>query len=178
MVSKVLNETVRKYYLNGLLDEFFVMDAVKNTLGGEVEKSTELEDRFDHIDFWWNSPKKGRIGIDVKGVKKNNRSDEKCDDTIHWLELQGISGKPGWLYGKAEYIAFKTFTRIVFVKREKLLSFALESIEGKEVVYDTPKECYVPYKRKKWGRDDLALKARTEDLVKIADFCIDYEKGD
>lgn len=177
MVSRKLNETVRKFYLNGLLDECFVMDSVKHSLGGEVEKSTASEDRYDHIDFWWDSPKKGRIGVDVKGIKKNSRNDKKPDDSIQWLELQGVTGHPGWLYGKAEYIAFMTFTKIIFVKRRVLLTFALESIKNKEVVYDTPKECYVPYKRKKWGRDDLAFKARTEDLEKIAEFCIDCEKG-
>jgi hypothetical protein len=173
MVKKELNETVKEFYKKGLIDESFVMDAVKHTLGGEVEKSSRFEDVRDHIDFWWDSPKKGRIGIDVKGIKKNSRNDKKPDDTIQWLELQGVTGYPGWLYGKAEYIAFRTFTKIIFVKREKLLSFALEKVEGKETVYDTPKECYVPYKRKKWGRDDLSLKALTSDLEEIADFCID-----
>lgn len=175
MIIKKLNETVKQFYLSGRLDEDFVMDAVKHTLGGDTERSTKMEDVYSHIDFWWDSPKKGRIGIDVKGVKKNNRDDEKKDDTINWLELQGVSGHPGWLYGKAEYIAFRTFTKIIFVNREKLLSFALESIKNKEVVYDTPKECYVPYKRKKWGRDDLSLKVLTSDLEKLADFCIDYD---
>lgn len=173
MVKKELNETVKEFYKKGLIDESFVMDAVKHTLGGEVEKSSRFEDVRDHIDFWWDSPKKGRIGIDVKGIKKNSRSDKKPDDTIQWLELQGVTGYPGWLYGKAEYIAFRTFTKIIFVKREKLLSFALEKVEGKETVYDTPNECYVPYKRKKWGRDDLSLKALTSDLEELADFCID-----
>ena len=173
MVKKELNETVKEFYKKGLIDESFVMDAVKHTLGGEVEKSSRFEDVRDHIDFWWDSPKKGRIGIDVKGIKKNSRNDKKPDDTIQWLELQGVTGYPGWLYGKAEYIAFRTFTKIIFVKREKLLSFALEKVKGKETVYDTPKECYVPYKRKKWGRDDLSLKALTSDLEEIADFCID-----
>ena len=175
MVTKKLNETVRSFYLKGLIDESFVMNAVKHTLGGEVEKASAKEDRFDHIDFWWDSPRKGRIGIDVKGIKKNKRSDSTQDDTINWLELQGVSGKPGWLYGKAEYIAFRTFSKIIFVNREKLLSFALEKVKNKETVYDTPKECYVPYKRKKWGRDDLAFKALTSDLEEIADFCIDCD---
>jgi hypothetical protein len=89
------------------------------------------------------------------------------------LELQGVTGYPGWLYGKADYIAFRTFTKIIFVKRDTLLSFALEKTKDKETVYDTPKECYVPYKRKKWGRDDLSFKAHTSDLEEIADFCID-----
>lgn len=175
MISRKLNETVKKFYLNGRLDEDFVMNAVKHTLGGEVERSSKYEDVYEHIDFWWDSPRKGRIGIDVKGVNKGKRSDKTFDDSIHWLELQNVQGKDGWLKGKAEYIAFKTSTKIMFVKRDRLLSFALESIKGKEVVYDTPNECYVPYKRKKWGRDDLALKALNSDLEKLADFCIEYE---
>ena len=135
MVKKELNETVKEFYKKGLIDESFVMDAVKHTLGGEVEKSSRNEDVRDHIDFWWDSPKKGRIGIDVKGIKKNNRGDKKLDDSIQWLELQGVTGYPGWLYGKAEYIAFRTFTKIIFVKRDRLLSFALESVKDKETVY-------------------------------------------
>ena len=175
MVIKELNSIVKDFYKKGLIDENFVMNSVEKTLGGSCEKATSDEDMHDHIDFWWESPKKGTIGIDVKGVKKNNRNDSKYDDKIHWLELQNVNGKPGWLYGKADYIAFRTFTRIIFVKREKALEFAVESIKGKQVVYDTPTECYVPYKRKKWGRDDLSLKVYTSDLENIADFCIDCE---
>ena len=93
MVNKELNETVKEFYKKGLIDESFVMDAVKHTLGGEVEKSSRFEDVRDHIDFWWDSPKKGRIGIDVKGIKKNSRNDKKPDDTIQWLELQGRLGR-------------------------------------------------------------------------------------
>ncbi len=173
MVSRKLNETVRRFYLNGKLDENFVMDAVKETLGGECWRSTRDEDVFKHIDFYWESPKKGVIGIDVKGLNKSSRSDKNFDDTIHWLELQNVRGGDGWLKGEADYIAFRTLTKIIFVKRETCLDFALKKIEGKETVYDTPKECYVPYKRKKFGRDDLSLKALNSDLEEIADFCID-----
>ena len=38
MVSRKLNETVKQFYLNGRLDEDFVMDAVKHTLGGDVKR--------------------------------------------------------------------------------------------------------------------------------------------
>ena len=175
MVIKTLNDTVREFFDKGLADEAFVMEAVSRTLGGRCEKSTEDEDIYDHIDVWWDSPKKGRIGIDVKGLKKNRRADRYYDDSIHWLELQNVRGDKGWLFGKADYIAFRTLSKIVFVKREKLLKFAQDVIKGKEVVYDTPKECYVPYKRKKWGRDDLSVKVLTSDLEMLADFCIDCE---
>ena len=83
-----------------------------------------------------------------------------------------MKGEPGWLYGKAEYIAFITKKKIIFVKRIKALNFALEKVKGKVVVYDTPKECYVPYKRKK--RDDLCLKVLTSDMEELADFFILY----
>lgn len=175
MVTRKLNETVKQFYLNGRLDEDFVMDAVKHTLGGEVERSTKYEDINKHVDFWWYSPRKGRIGIDVKGLNKNKRGDNEYDDSIHWLELQNVKGNDGWLKGKAEYIAFRTNTNIIFVNREKLLNFALESIKNKEVVYDTPMECYVPYKRLKWGRDDLSLKVLNSDLLKLADFTIEFD---
>ena len=175
MVSRKLNETVKQFYLNGRLDEDFVMDSVKHTLGGDVTRASKYEDMNLHVDFWWDSPKKGRIGIDVKGMNKSNRKDSEYDDTIHWLEIQNVNGNDGWLKGKADYIAFKTSDRIIFVNREKLLNFALEAIKDKEVVYDTPKECYVPYKRKKYGRDDLTLKALNSDLINLADFCIEYD---
>jgi len=178
MVKMKLNETVKNFYLSGKLDEDFVRDAIKYSIGGETEKATSQQDIEDHIDFWWYSPKKGKIGIDVKGLNKSNRNNGEYDDSIHWLELQNVKGKNGWLKGKAEYIAFKTMNSIIFVKREKLLNFALESIKGKSVVYDTPKECYVPYKRAKWGRDDLSLKALNSDLLKLADFVINYEKNE
>lgn len=172
MVNRELDETLKEFYKKGILDENFVMEAVSKTLGGECQKATKNEDMYDHIDFWWDSPKKGRIGIDVKGLNKNKRSDKKYDDSIHWLELQNVKGYEGWLFGKAEYIAFRTLSNIIFVKREKLLNFALKAIKGKDVVYDTPSDFYVPYKRKKWGRDDLSLKVPTSDLNDMADFCI------
>ena len=173
VVSKKLNETIKQFYLSGRIDEDFVRDAITHTLGGTTERATKHEDINKHIDFWWDSPKKGRIGIDVKGLNKNKRGDKEYDDSIHWLELQNVNGKDGWLKGEAEYIAFRTVSKIIFVRREKLLSFALESIKDKDVVYDTPKECYVPYKRLKWGRDDLSLKVHNSDLENLADFCID-----
>ena len=169
MVERRLDEIARAFYLNGQHDENFVMEATQRTLGGKCEKATRQEDMYKHIDFWWNSPKKGRIGIDVKGIKRGTRSGE-LDDTINWLELKNVRGKPGWLYGEARYIAFRTKTKVIFVKREKLLRFALEKTEGKETVHTCPKDFYIPYQR--YGRDDLVIKVPTTDLEDMADFGI------
>ena len=81
MVERQLRETVQEFYKRGVLDENFVMEATSRTLGGECSKASKEEDMHKHIDFWWDSPKKGRIGIDVKGMKKAKRSDKENDDT-------------------------------------------------------------------------------------------------
>lgn len=171
MVRKKLNETIEKMYKSGLIDETFVMEAVTHTLGGICEKSTKEEDMFQHIDFWWESPKKGRIGIDVKGIKKKHRKDKEVDDTIHWVEIQNVRGNKGWIYGDAMYIAFRTLTQIIFVKTSVLRQWSEEKVLGKELVHNNPKTFYTPYQR--WQRQDIVYKIPTEDLIKISDFIID-----
>lgn len=170
-IKKQLNETIREMYFKGLIDETFVMEAVHSTIGGECKKSDAKQDIYDHIDFWWDSPKMGRIGIDVKGIKKANRSDKEYDDTINWLELLNVRGNPGWIYGKSTYIAFRTLTNILFVKTVKLQEYVNEKVKGKQLVRENPKEFYVPYQRK--GRQDMIIKVPTSDLVEICDFTIE-----
>lgn len=166
------------FFERGTSDENFVMEATEHFFGGkcyrsEDEKTRMRDDKYDHIDFWWDSPKKGTIGVDAKGLKKNKRTDKEYDDSIQWLELKGVSGYPGWLYGKAEYIAFRTNNGIIYAKREKLAKFAEEKVEGKELVYDTPSEFYVPYQRKKYGKKDVMIKVPTSDIMELADFLIE-----
>lgn len=140
--------------------------------GGTCEKSTSYEDRVRHIDFWWESPKKGRIGVDVKGRKKDKQSDKKFNDDIHWIEMKNVVGNKGWVYGDAEYIAFRTSNKIVFVKTKILQEYAEKVIEGKECVYgECPKDFYIPYTRK--DRQDVVFKCPVLDLINISDFIID-----
>lgn len=170
MISKQLSNIVYDYYLKGRLDEDFVMDAIKHTLGGNVKRADENTDINNHIDFWWESPKKGWIGIDVKGLKKNDRNDNYFDDSIQWLELVNVNGNEGWLYGKAEYIAFRTNNKIIFNKRNKLLNFILDKTKQQAISSENPKDCYVLYQRKQ--RKDVIVKVPTKDIEDLADFAI------
>ena len=124
--SRRLSETCRRMYLEGRMDEDFVMKAVTETLGGECVRASREDDMFKHIDFYWQSPKKGIIAIDVKGIKKNKRSDNNKDDSIHWIEMKNVRGNDGWVYGKSDYIAFLTKKQILFVKLDTLRKFAEE----------------------------------------------------
>lgn len=172
LVRKQLNETIKQMFYQGMVVEEFVMKSIEETLGGECKKSSFKEDRYQHIDFWWNSPRKGILGIDVKGMKKNKRTDKEFDDSIHWVEIKNVGGKPGWLYGEANYIAFVTKKQIIFAKLKKLQSFIEEKIKDKVTTTVNPNECYIPYQR--YGRKDLIVKCMTNDLLEISDFTIDY----
>ena len=153
-------------------DEAFVGSALTYVIGGGTSGSTFKQDTKEHIDLLWDSPKRGVIGIDVKGVKANKTKKHDFDDSINWLELKNVQGKDGWLKGKAEYIAFRTFTDVIFVKRTKLLNFIEEKIQGKELVYKTPTEYYIPYQRRAWKLQDIVVKVPTSDIRALADFTI------
>lgn len=92
-VIRKLDSIVKEFYEKGLEDENFVMEATEKTFGGRCYKASKNEDMYDHIDFFWDSPKKGRLSVDVKGMKKSKRSDKFYDDSVHWLELQNVVRK-------------------------------------------------------------------------------------
>lgn len=164
-VSRQLKKRIDEYRKKYAEDEYLVMEITKDTFGGNVNKSSNDEDRLMHVDFWWDTPKGMHLGVDVKGVKKN--SNGELDDTCTWLELKNNYGYPGWLYGKEDYIAFKTYTKIVYIRREVLCKYAEEMSKGKEVVYRTPKDYYVPYQRKPWGRKDITIKVPMSDIIDL-----------
>lgn len=153
-------------------DEAFVMSALTLVIGGGTSGATLEDDMKKHFDVLWASPKKGILKIDVKSVKQNRTNDHTPDDTINWLEIQNTTGGTGWLKGEADYIAFKTFTDVIFVKRQKLLEWTLDHIKDKELVHETPTEFYVPYNRSKWGNKDIVVKCPTSDLRKLASWTI------
>lgn len=68
-----INNEIKKCLIEGKKDELKVGEALTQQCGGNFELSTMYEDIHKHIDIWWYSPKKGRIGIDVKGIRKNKR---------------------------------------------------------------------------------------------------------
>lgn len=75
-------------------EERFVL--VCKSLGYQCIPSNNEDNMKNHIDFIVN--RNGEyIGVDVKGINT-----AECI----WVELRNVHGKPGWLYGGADYIAF------------------------------------------------------------------------
>lgn len=97
-------------------------------------------------------------------MKKINRFDSSPDENYHWIELQNVNGKDGWLFGKSDYIAFETNEYWVLVSTSKLRKFI-----NKKILNWTPtnkKLVYQVYSRT--GRLDKLVLVKTIDLMAIA----------
>lgn len=149
------------FYQQGLIKEYEFAKLLLN-YGGKIEHSSKSVDIHDHVDLIWTLEDK-KITFDVKSLKKHNRNDVVFDDSIHWIELQNVNGKKGWLYGKAKYIAFETNTSWIIVSRVKLINWIDNKIVDKTI--SNSKELYRLYRRS--GRLDIIIKILTDDLKEI-----------
>ena len=102
------------------------------------------------------------VKFDIKALKKVSRSDDKVNPEIHWVEIENVHGKPGWLYGMADYIAFETDKSWLIVKRERLSQLIDDKLQ---MVVTSEPEPYKMYRR--WGRYDVLTIVPTEDLRNI-----------
>jgi DNA-binding Lrp family transcriptional regulator len=121
-------------------------------------RATKNENIFEHWDISDNGVK-----YDVKAMKKFKRGDLNVTDRIHYIELKNVRGKDGWVYGKADYIAFETRAYWVIVSRQKLA----ESINLADMGRSTFPQVYKLYGRT--GREDLMTLVPTVDLIAMSE---------
>jgi hypothetical protein len=132
------------------------------------ERKATKQEQFDHIDYF--AKKNGiRISFDVKARKKKSRNDSDVDDNLIWVEFKNVSGKNGWLYGKAICIAFERENDFVIVKRSLLLNFCERKVKKKKVLFSKD-ALYKQYTRD--GRKDLLSIVRMEDIMNEIKFFI------
>jgi hypothetical protein len=82
-------------------------------------RAADLKEQFSHVDYISDFGK-----IDVKARKRVARKDANVQDDLVWLEFKNVQGKFGWLYGKADWIAFERDEDFVLVKRHDLALMA------------------------------------------------------
>jgi len=122
-----------------------------------VKFSSGNEDITEHWDISTN------IKIDVKGLKKRNRSDDTVDERIHWVEIKNVNGNVGWLYGDADYFAFELHDYWIVVDKYDL-QLLVKSQVKKE--YSNIPMLNKLYTRE--GRKDVMTLISTFDLINIA----------
>ena len=119
--------------------------------------ASSAEDQLEHWDV------KFETKIDVKGLKKIKRSDSEVNENIHWLEIKNVQGKPGWVYGEAEFFVFELQKYWVVVSKQDLQDFIAENIIKEFTQQPT---LYKLYRRQ--GRLDIITMVTSYDLCFIS----------
>tara|TARA_R110000822_G_scaffold110654_5_gene240941 strand:- start:1961 stop:2518 length:558 start_codon:yes stop_codon:yes gene_type:complete len=143
------------------------IDTVKGE-GWTVRKSTKEQDMFQHIDYII-SRDGFTLTVDVKGAKRFS------DQGLFIVELVNVIGNRGWLFGKANIIAFQVGNEFLFVDRNKLYSIVKEKMglkvytKGGFSVHCSGRQLYSKpvmapnfYQRK--GRKDMITFIERKDL--------------
>ena len=142
--------------------------------GYSVKKSTRYSNIAEHIDFHLTS----KIGfnnfsVDVKARKKPSRNATWYEDQEVWVEFHNVAGKEGWLYGKADKIAFEREDDFVIVPRFELTKFCEKSV-APFFVKNAKEALYKSYRRN--NRKDVISKVLMADIVDNIENIIYWKK--
>ncbi len=135
--------------------------------GWWVRKATKNQDYLEHWDYLLKK-KKLEYHIEVKGMKRLNRQVNQ-DDKMICIELQGNSGYPGWLYGKASHIAFLMREGFVLVERKLLIQkvTSIIDIDGEITQSIRNKQSHIIYRRVQFGHKDKIVYITKEELLSV-----------
>jgi hypothetical protein len=122
------------------------------------------QEQYDHIDFVVFKLNKS-VNIEVKATKKKSRMDSHQNSQYIWIEFKNVRGDNGWLYGKADYIAFykKDENSFYIIDRKELVKLC-ESICDDTKVTNPKEALYHKYTRE--GRKDVLSLIYFDDILK------------
>lgn len=127
----------------------------------EKIKATDNENKLEHWDW-----KIGNVKYDVKSQKKINRFDNNPSNEYTYVEFITY-GHRGWIYGKADKIAFEFCDSFIIVDREELFNLVSDNMTSTET-FSRPME-YNFYKRTRKNSYDLLVLVPIHDIVEISD---------
>ena len=130
-------------------ENLFILLAVK--LGWRISTSTQEENIHDHWDYLIEKDDK-QYKVEVKSKKRISRSDANEQNNFVWVEIQNVRGETGWLFGKADLIAFEQEKTFLFVKKPDLLKTVNKKVDLVAKVKNPKDAVYKIYKRE--GRKD------------------------
>jgi len=143
---------------NGLSAEERFADLMRKR-GYLVTPATEYENMVEHWDFRLTKGEEC-FRVDVKARKKINREDDDVQDERMWVEFLNVNGDNGWLFGKADYIAFETEHNWVVIERKKLVLLALKILIPNDRIKTRP------------GRGDLIALIKTSNIIEYGGFIV------
>ena len=132
--------------------------------GWEVLPASKDQNIDEHWDFLIEKENQNHK-VEVKSKKRINRSDNDGQNEFVWVELRNVRGEIGWLFGKADLIAFEKESSFIFVKRLDLLAVVNKKVNLVAKVRDPQDALYKIYTRDK-RKDKLTL-LPTSDIEEI-----------
>jgi len=151
-------------------EETFV--ELAKTRNYSVTKATLQQDRMEHWDYELSKTINNNFfkrKIDVKAMKKINRSDEGPTDRMFLIELNNVGGGKGWLYGQADGFAFQLTNGFILIPKDDLIKQveSLVDVTADSKPSTSNKKEHVIYDRKRWGNKDRFVYIKKEDLLAI-----------
>jgi hypothetical protein len=126
-------------------------------------RRASFQEEIDHIDFFVSKMAEQDITIDVKSRKRIKRGDSQVNDDLIWVEFRNVIGKRGWLYGKADIIAFERESDFILVNR-KLFARLCEKLCDITRLNENPRmPLYTGYQRT--GRKDILSLIKMKDIT-------------
>lgn len=120
----------------------FIAGYKKTNPEAVIQKSTEKQDMFEHIDYFIDGK-----GYDIK-AKKSLGMLNHLEQVYCVLEELNVNGDKGWLHGKADFIAFEISHFFVVIPRVELLDYYEANVIA-EVVQDPNDAVLKKYSRGK-----------------------------
>ena len=141
----------------------FAASAIKH--GWMVEPAPEDGNINEHFDYIMSREDKS-FRVEVKSRKRVGRGDTDVQDEHVWIELHGVrKNDKGWLYGKADLIAFEMRDTFRIVRRTELAGLVERIVDFNARVSKPSEALYKSYSRP--GRYDLLAMIKASDLRRI-----------
>jgi hypothetical protein len=141
----------------------FAKSAIKH--GWRVEPAPEDSNKNEHFDYIMSKDDR-LLKVEVKSRKRMGRKDSNVQDENVWIELHGVrKNDQGWLYGKADLIAFELKNSFRIVRRTDLLDLVKKLVDFNTRVETSKETLYKLYSR--LGRFDSLTMIKADDLLKI-----------
>lgn len=144
-------------------ETLFILMAVKS--GWKISASNKDQNIDEHWDFLIEKDGQS-FRVEVKSRKRISRSEDKLQAELTWIELHGVRPKdPGWLFGKADLIAFEKERSFLFVQKKDLLVVVNKKVNLVAKVKDPKDAVYKVYSRE--GRKDKLTLLPMPDIEAI-----------
>jgi hypothetical protein len=144
-------------------ENLFILLAVR--LGWTISSSSQRENIDEHWDYQIGKDGES-FKVEVKSKKRVMRSDQTPQHDLTWIELHGVRPQDaGWLFGKADLIAFEKENSFLIVKKPDLLKIVNKKVNLVAKVKIPKDAVYKIYKRE--GRRDKLTLLPMSDLEEI-----------